>query len=33
MVEAYQEVFTFRVDELERFKVFVQENDKWLTCL
>ncbi|WP_205435963.1 DpnII family type II restriction endonuclease [Helicobacter suis] len=28
MVEAYQEVFTFRVDELERFKVFVQENIK-----
>ncbi len=28
MVEAYQEVFTFRADELERFKVFVQENFK-----
>ncbi|WP_205436195.1 DpnII family type II restriction endonuclease [Helicobacter suis] len=28
MVEASQEVFTFRVDELERFKVFVQENVK-----
>ncbi|MFC3848368.1 DpnII family type II restriction endonuclease [Helicobacter baculiformis] len=28
MVEAYQDVFTFRADELERFRVFIQNNLK-----
>ncbi|RTJ38247.1 hypothetical protein C3H75_01310 [Campylobacter jejuni] len=28
MVEAYDMVFTFRIDELERFKYFIQEELK-----